>query len=191
MPENDNAGATGDAQDDTAATGGSAATADEERAAQDLLTGANQDNDSDDDSDTTLGAKGKVLLARYRAEQAALRKQLKELQPAAKRLRELEDKDKSESQKLAEQVASLERQIAGFEVREVRAAAAAAAGLPAHMAKFISADDPEEAKQQAKSLAAWGKTGAAAPDLHQGARPAPPHKVTEDEFIRNLAGRNR
>lgn len=187
MPDNDDAAATGGQQDDTAAKGGSAATVDEDRAAQDAAAG----NEPDDDSEAALGDKGKALLARYRAEQAGLRKQLKELAPAAKRLRELEDKDKSESQKLAEQVASLERQLVEFEIREVRAAAASAAGLPAHMAKFISADDPEEAKQQAKSLAAWGKTGAAAPDLHQGARPAPPHKQTEDEFIRNLAGRNR
>lgn len=191
MPENDDAGTAG-TQGDTA-PGGSTATADEDRAAQDLLAAAaNQDDDSDDDEgEAALGDKGKALLARYRAQQAALRKQLKELAPAAKRLRELEDKDKSESQKLTEQIAALNKQIADFKVRELRTEAAAAAGLPAHMAKFISADDPEEAKQQAKALAAWGKAGGGAPDLHQGARPAPPHKVTEDEFIRNMAGRRR
>lgn len=193
MPENDDAGQAGAAQGTTttAATGGPTATVDEDRAAQDLLAAATQEPEDDDEAQAALGDKGKALLAQYRAEQAALRKQVKELQSSAKRLKELEDKDKSESQKLAEQVSTLESQIAEFKVREVRMAAATAAGLPAHMAKFISADDAEEAKQQAKALAAWGKTGAGAPDLHQGARPAAPHKVTEDEFIRTMAGRRR
>lgn len=188
MPDNDITGP--DEGQDSAGPGGQpspAPEADDDREAQELLAAAAQEADDDDES--ALDDKGRHLLAKYRREAANLRKQLKAVEPAAQRLKEIEDRDKSEAQKLADQITTLNRQIAEFKVREVRAAAAAEVGLPAHMAAFINADDPDDAKAQAKALLAWGKGSGTTPDLRQGARQTPAAKVTGDELIRRMAGR--
>lgn len=190
MSENDNAGQSDAGQDDTGPGGQDSTQEVEDREAQELLDAAARE--ADDDDDAALDDKGKHLLAKYRREAANLRKQLKALEPTAKRLKEIEDRDKTEAQKLTDQIAELQRQVDDAKVREVRAAAAAEAGLPAHMAAFITADDPDDAKTQAKALMAWGKgsTGGGTPDLRQGARQTPAQKVTADDLIRQMAGRD-
>lgn len=161
--------------------------------APEATAGTTTDTPVVDDKDTepdesTLDDKAKQALSKARREAANLRQRLKELEPKAARLKEIEDKDKSESQRLAEQLAEKDKRIAEFEVREVRAEAAAAAGLPSTMAQFITATDPGEAKAQAKQLAEWGKSQGAV-DLKQGARPNTPSKLTGDDVLRRMAGR--
>lgn len=154
---------------------------------QDAAAAEERADESDDES--TLDKKGHSLVAKYRREAALLRKQLKETEPVVKRLKEIEDKDKSETQKLTDQLAGLQTKIAEYEVREVRTTAAAAVGLPPHMAIFITASDLDEAKAQAKALLEFGKGGSGAADFKQGARTTPPAKVTGDDIIRRMAGR--
>lgn len=136
--------------------------------------------------ESSLDARAKAALEKVRREARNLRQRIKELEPAARKLKDIEDKDKSESQRLNEKLTALEQQLAEYKVREVRTAAAAAAGLPVSMAQFITAADPEEAKQQAKTLAEFGKTQA---DFKQGARKTPPAGLTGDELLRKMAGR--
>lgn len=189
MPDNDTGPDEG--QQQNTGPGGQSSTpeADEDREAQDLLADAAA-QEADDDTDAALDDKGKQLVAKYRREAANLRKQLKALEPAAAKLKDIEDRDKSEAQKLTDQITALNSEIAQFKIREVRAAAAAEVGLPATMARYITAEDPDEAKAQAKELLAWGKgSGGGAPDLRQGARQTPAAKVTGDDLIRRMAGR--
>jgi hypothetical protein len=160
----------------------------------DVAPEADVDQDStdaqaaDDDSQDSLDPKTKSVLDKARREAAALRRRLKELEPLAKKLKELEDKDKSESERLAGQLADLQKEIGEYKVREVRLAAATEAGLPADMASFITATDPDEAKAQAKQLLEWRK-GSGTPDLRQGARKTAPQKPSPDDFLRQMAGR--
>lgn len=138
--------------------------------------------------ESALDPKAKSALEKVRREAASLRKRLKDIEPAARRLKELEDKDKSETERLTGQLAELQTKVVEYEVREVRAAAAAAVGLPATMAQFITATDLDEAKAQAKALVDFGKAGQSA-DFKQGARPNTAKQPTGDEFIRGMAGR--
>ncbi len=55
------------------------------------------------------------------------------------------------------------------------------------MAQFITATDPDEAKQQAKTLMGFAKAGPV--DLKQGARQTPASQITGDQLIRRMAGR--
>lgn len=187
MPENDSSTNAGSDEGRTPGPGGQASTPEADDAAAQALAAAAAQEAADEDSEAALDDKGTQLLGKYRREAANLRKQLKELEPVSKRLRELEDRDKTEAQKLNDQIAALNGQIAELKLREVRAAAAAEAGLPADMAGFITADDPDEAKAQAKRLLAWGKANT--PDLRQGARQTPAPKMTPDDLIRTMSGR--
>lgn len=146
-----------------------------------------EDIEAPEAEESGLDPKAQEALSKVRREAANLRKRIKELEPQAKKLKELEDKDKSETQRLSDQLAEMQKQIAGYESRELRVKAATAAGLPAEMAEFITASDPEEAKAQAKKLLEWRK--AAPADLRQGPRQTPAPQMTGDQAIRRMAGR--
>jgi TolA-binding protein len=141
--------------------------------------------------ESKLDPKVKDKISRINREAAALRKRIKEeLEPAARRLREIEDKDKSETQKLSEQLAQAQKKIEELTIRELRASAAATAGLPVEMAEFITATEADAAERQAKALARWGKANQqATADFKQGARKTTGHKVTGDDWLRRMAGR--
>lgn len=145
-----------------------------------------EDTDAPEAEESGLDPKAQEALSKVRREAANLRKRIKDLEPAAKKLKELEDKDKSETQRLTDQLTEMQKQIAKHEARELRISAATAAGLPADMAEFITATDPDEAKAQAKKLKEFGK--AAPADLRQGARQNPA-QMTGDQAIRRMAGR--
>lgn len=173
MPDNENQD-TADAPEAT------------EHAAQDQHVDPAPEAD-EDEHESTLDPKAKSALEKVRREAANLRKRLKDVEPAARKLRELEDKDKSETQKLTDQLAELQTKITEYEVREVRTKAASAVGLPAALAEFITATDPDEAKQQAKTLLGFAKAGPV--DLKQGTRQTPVSPITGDQLIRRMAGR--
>ncbi len=172
----------------TTATTNTASTPAADESAESQQDNPSPEDDGDDDAhESTLDPKAKASLEKVRREAANLRKRLKEIEPAAAKLKELEDKDKSETQKLTDQLAELQTKITEYAVREVRSAAAAAVGLPATMAQFITATDPDEAKQQAKTLMGFAKAGPV--DLKQGARQTPASQITGDQLIRRMAGR--
>lgn len=174
---------TEETQQDTDAQG-----ATEDTEAQELLADAVADEEKEEAEESTLDPKAKAALDKARREARNLRQRLKDLEPAARELKEIKDKDKTESQKLTDQLGELQKKIARYELREAQVAAASAAGLPASMAQFINATDPDEAKAQAKQLAEFGKAGLHT-DFKQGARKTTPTKATGDEWLRRMAGR--
>lgn len=177
MPENENTG-QGTAGTDKAP----------EAKPADTTNAQEADVESTEDAAGKLDPKVKDKIERANREAAALRKRIKEeFEPAAKMLKELQDKDKTEGQRLADRLEQLEKQNADYQVREVRTAAATAAGLPAAMIQFITATDADTAQEQAKALLEWRKESP--PDLKQGARKTAPSAVTGDDLIRRMAGR--
>jgi hypothetical protein len=101
----------------------------------------------------------------------------------------LQDAQKSEVEKLNDQLATAQVELQGFRVAEIRRSAAEAAGLPAKYMKYITAADEAEALEQAKELAKDIKTPETKPaDLKQGTRPHVPVAETKDSLIRRMAG---
>lgn len=99
----------------------------------------------------------------------------------------LQDGQKTEAQKLRDQLDSQAVELQRLKVAEVRRDAATAAGLDPELAEFITAADPEEAAEQAKKLADRVSTKRPA-DFKQGTRNNPPQPRSRDELLRGLAG---
>lgn len=105
----------------------------------------------------------------------------------------LKDSEKTEIEKLNEQIAEREIELQGFRVAEIRRKAAATAGLDMELAEFITAVDEDEAVEQAKRLLSriapkTDDTSSRKLDLKQGARKTAPKEVSRDELIRHMAG---
>lgn len=113
----------------------------------------------------------------------------KQAAPAVQKLQELEDAQKSETQKLSDQLAEREIQLQTYLVKEIRNEAGQAAGLPPDMWEYITSADPEEAKAQAKRLAAriaMPEPGAA--NLRQGSRTPAKPPASANDALRAMAG---
>jgi DNA repair exonuclease SbcCD ATPase subunit len=172
------------------------ATTDENDVAQDNKTSAQEAEQSDDqlsgDQEHEQKDDPKKLKAQWEKanrEAAGLRKRVKELEPLAQKAKDLEDAQKSEVEKLNDQLATAQVELQGFRVAEIRRSAAEAAGLPAKYMKYITAADEAEALEQAKELAKDIKTPEPKPaDLKQGTRPHVPVAETKDSLIRRMAG---
>lgn len=117
-----------------------------------------------------LGDAGKAALQKERAARDDLTRQLAESknlqQQLADKVREFEDRDKSEQQKLADQVATLQKQIADKDLEvaqaqhaSLRAAVAAEEGVPI---SGLTGATKEELVASAKELIAWRDAAAAA-----------------------------
>lgn len=113
-----------------------------------------------------------------------------DLKKKASEFDKLKEKDKSELEKLNDQLAKQAVELQGLRVENIRRAAVAAAGLDPELAEFITAADEEEAEAQAKKLAERVKS-TKSPDLKQGARTSPPPQRSRDDMLRNLAGFGR
>lgn len=113
---------------------------------------------------------------------------------AAKKLKEIEDRDKSETQRLQDQLTERDVELKGYQVAEVRRKAVTAHGLDADLAQFITAADEDDALEQARILAERIKPPAGKPaDFKQGNHPAPPENQSPDDALRGFlrAGRSR
>jgi len=113
---------------------------------------------------------------------------------AARELDQIRDAQKTAEQKLNDQLAAAQVELAQHRTREVRTSAAIQAGLPADMAEYLTEVEPEAALEQAKRLAERlkpGSTGPArVPDARQGAVGAPARQGDDpNAWIRRLAGR--
>lgn len=119
-----------------------------------------------------LGDGGKKALD---AERRARRQAEKAASDAAARIKEYEDRDKTESQKLTEQLAALKAEAATARAEALRLRVAAELGLPGDLHEFLVGDDEEQIRARAQKLMA--ATAAAtdprrpAPDPTQGAKP--------------------
>jgi hypothetical protein len=150
----------------------------------------NQDQQSDKDKEPDWKAeatKWKTLARKHESK-------VKELSPLAAKLKEIEDSQKSEIDKIKEREQALQVELQGYRVAEIRRAAASAAGLDSELAEFITAVDEEEAKAQAERLAERFKATAKqqqSADFKQGTRTTPPAPQSRDDLLRALAGHGR
>lgn len=164
------------------------AAADGQDADVDNAQGADvNDEGQDDGGQQELDPQVKAKLEKANREARNLRNRLKELEPLAKKAQELEDAQKSEVQKLNDKLTATELELTEHRVAAIRRDAAASAGLPAAMAKFITAADEDAALEQAKELATHIKPADTKPaDLKQGARgTAPKTKASMDDWLRS------
>jgi hypothetical protein len=110
--------------------------------------------------------------------QAALRKANKEAETLRLKLKEIEDRDKTEAQKLAERVAAAEQERDALKLTAMRQRIALEKGLPPQLADRLKGGTEEEMSADADALLELVPVGAAdgtpgpRPDLSQGARSA-------------------
>lgn len=137
---------------------------------------AEDQNDQQDDdqgtgsaTDDTLGDGGKAALQAERKRAAAAEKAAKAFEA---RLREIEDRDKSEMQLAAERAEAAEKRAAELEHGVLRARVAAAKGVPE---SALTGDDEKSLNAAADALIAWrdaqsnGRRPAPVGGLHSGA----------------------
>jgi hypothetical protein len=111
---------------------------------------------------------------------------------AAQELATIKDAQKTAEQRLNDQLAAAQVQLAEYRTRETRTNAALAAGLPPEMAEYITEAEPDSALEQAKRLAEHLKPAAQKPaaDLRQGVRGAPAQQANDpNAWLRRMAGR--
>lgn len=119
-----------------------------------------------------LGDQGKRALA---AERQARRAAEKAANEALAKVKAFEDRDKTEQEKLADQVAKLKAEADQARAEATRLRVASEVGLPADLHEFLVGDDEEQLRNRAAKLMA--ATAAAtdprrpAPDPTQGAKP--------------------
>jgi hypothetical protein len=155
--------------------------------------GAQQD-DQDPKTDKDKGPDLAAEVAKWKALARKHEARVKELSPAAARLKEIEDANKSELEKAKDRETALQIELQKYRVAEVRRAAASAAGLDPELAEFITAVDEEEAKAQAEKLAERFKATASnnkSADFKQGPRTTPPAPKSRDDILRAFAGYGR
>jgi hypothetical protein len=104
------------------------------------------------------------------AMKAALRKANKEAEQARLRLKEIEDRDKSDGEKLTERITAAEKRAEEAEHRALRLEVATAKGLTAAQAKRLVGTTTEELEADADELLTSFKSEGGAP---------PPSKPTE------------
>lgn len=115
-----------------------------------------------------------------------------DLKKKATEFDKLQDAQKTEVEKLNDQLTASQVELQGFRVAEIRRSAASQVGLDPKLAKFITAADETEALEQATELAEQFKPAEPrAADLKQGARTQPRPTMSRDELIRGLAGHGR
>ncbi len=127
-----------------------------------------------------LGDAGKKALAEERAAKKAAEKELADLRA---KLKEIEDKDKSESEKLAEKAAAAEKTASEATLRALRLEVAAEKGLtPAQAKRLVGATKEEleaDADELLASFPAQTQTRTPAPDPSQGSKgKTPPARPT-------------
>lgn len=151
---------------------------------QDNQQGSSTDKDDDKTDWKAEAAKWKTLSRKHETK-------VKELSPLAAKLKEIEDSQKSELDKVKEREGALAIELQKYKVAEIRRAAASAAGLDSEFADLITAADEEEATEQAKRIAERLQAAAKQPgatNFKQGARTSPPPQRTRDALLRGLAG---
>lgn len=149
---------------------------------------APQGKDDADDEDE-LPAKVRAKLEKANREAQNLRSKLKDLEPLAKRAKELEDAQKTETERLNDQLAAREVELQELRVERVRNQAGQNAKLDPDLWEFITAVDPDEALAQAKRLAARTAIPEPGPaNLRQGSRTPAKSPTSANDVLRGMAG---
>lgn len=106
---------------------------------------------------------------------------------AAKRLKEIEDRDLSELQRAQRDAEEMRGQLEKLTRTNLRSTVALAKGLPPEVAAILAGSTEEELTAHADALLAW-RGGAAPssprPDLGQGPRPSTPQADEEAEYLK-------
>ena len=113
---------------------------------------------------------------------------------AAKRLKEIEDRDLSELQKAQRDRDELAQRLEQTQRDAVRSRVALEKGLPADIAATLNGSSEEELAAHADRLLAWrGNVPPVTPrpDLSQGARPSTPQADADAEYERFFPSPNR
>jgi hypothetical protein len=123
----------------------------------------------------------------------AMEKQLKKANREAEtfrlRLKEIEDRDKTELEKFAEKVTSLESSASASELRALRLEVALDKQLPKSLASRLQGNTVEELEKDADELLATIGNGKKAPSFDGGARTSPPSG--EDDMNKVIRNRMR
>lgn len=127
--------------------------------------------------DEPLGAPG---LAALKSEREAKAIAEKRAAAAEARIKEFEDRDKTEAQKAADALAAAQAELAELTVAKTRAEVAAAKGVPANL---LSGSSQEELEASADALIAFRGEPAKGPVIPgQGKAPDPKPATTADAF---------
>jgi hypothetical protein len=127
-------------------------------------------------TDEPLGAPG---LAALQAERDAREK-------AEKRLKEFEDRDKTEAEKLAERATAAEKRAEELEAKAIRAEVAAAKGVPVNL---LSGSTQQELEASADALIAFrGEQASTAPVVPTEGNSSTPKPDSDREFVKQLFG---
>lgn len=124
----------------------------------------------------------------------ALSKANKEAETLRLKLKEFEDRDKSEAEKLAERATAAEKRVQELETRGMRLEVASEKGLTAGQAKRLMGSTREELEADADDLLATFKAAVPAaprPDPSQGARPTSAEALADAEFEKYYPSTNR
>lgn len=104
----------------------------------------------------------------------ALRDANKEAETLRRRLKEFEDRDKTEAQKLAEERDALRAERDALHVASLRSQIALSKGVPADLVEFLTATDEDGLSEQAdRLLARLAVTAPSVPQIDQGVRTTP------------------
>lgn len=142
-------------------------------------------------------ARARAALEKKNREAQSLRQRLKELEPLARKARELEEAQKTEAQKAAEARAAAERERDEARIELLRYKVALAKGLPADLAARLRGGTEEELSKDADELLklVGSKPASSArpvPDLKSAALPAGEQQIMSgkdvDAWIRRQAG---
>lgn len=121
--------------------------------------------------------------------QRALHKANKEAEGLRLKLKEFEDRDKTDAQKLSERAADAEKAAAEAKAELMKFQVAAAKNIPASLAARLQGATPEELAADADRLLADLKTHqqATAPSFDGGVRDIPPAPTDMNARIRQMA----
>lgn len=124
-------------------------------------------------------------VAKLRAEAAKYRTDAKANAEAAKRLAEIEEANKTEAQRQAEQLQKLQQENEALRLANLKAQVAASKGVPADL---LSGSSEDELNAAADALLAFkGSAAPAAPDFGAGDRgdgPAQPKQLSRADLAR-------
>lgn len=124
---------------------------------------------------------------KLRRENAKYRTRVKELEPQAAKLRELEDASKSELERAQERIKALESEHQAAQSKLLRADVAQTKGVPAHL--LPTSGTKEELEEAADKLLAWAGENKKSSSLPRvGAVGADSSGLSRDELARSVLG---
>jgi hypothetical protein len=145
---------------------------------------------TDPQADSTTGAGDSGKDVDWKAEAERWKAHSRKNEADAKRMRAIEESQKSEAQKLAERAAAAEDAAAKAEARLLRLEVAADKGLPSELAARLQGSTAKELAADAdKLLALFEAKGTTAPVFNGGARKTAEAPPSMNDLIRSRTGR--